>query len=175
MVFTITIIIVALFAIWGAVAPDQLADVANVAYNFSIQNFGWFYLLATLFFLIFAFYLAFSRFGGIRLGDDDDEPEYSTISWLSMLFSAGMGIGLVFWGVAEPLSHYLSAPEGAVPETTQAAILSMRYSFFHWGLHPWAIYTVIGLALAYFQFRKGYKGLISSTFIPLIGERLAAG
>lgn len=116
MVFTITIIIVALFAIWGAVAPDQLADVANVAYNFSIQNFGWFYLLATLFFLIFAFYLAFSRFGGIRLGDDDDEPEYSTISWLSMLFSAGMGIGLVFWGVAEPLSHYLSAPEGRYPK-----------------------------------------------------------
>ncbi|UPK41298.1 glycine betaine uptake BCCT transporter [Paenibacillus pabuli] len=175
MVFTITIMIVALFAIWGAVAPDQLADVANVAYNFSIHNFGWFYLLATLFFLIFAFYLAFSRFGSIRLGNEDDEPEYSTVSWLSMLFSAGMGIGLVFWGVAEPLSHYLSAPEGAEAGTTQAARLSMRYSFFHWGLHPWAIYTVIGLALAYFQFRKGYKGLISSTFIPLIGERLAAG
>lgn len=175
MVFIITLIIVALFSIWGALAPDQLANVANATFNFSIQNFGWFYLLATLFFLIFAFYLAFSRFGGIRLGDDDDEPEYSTLSWLSMLFSAGMGIGLVFWGVAEPLSHFLSAPEGAEAGTTQAARLSMRYSFFHWGLHPWAIYTVIGLSLAYFQFRKGYKGLISSTFIPLIGERLAAG
>ncbi|WP_150271231.1 glycine betaine uptake BCCT transporter [Paenibacillus tepidiphilus] len=175
MVFTIAITIVALFAIWGAVAPDQLADTANVAYNFSIHNFGWFYLLATLFFLIFAFYLAFSRFGGIRLGDDDDEPEYSTLSWLSMLFSAGMGIGLVFWGVAEPLSHYLSPPEGVEGGTAEAARLSMRYSFFHWGLHPWAIYTVIGLALAYFQFRKGYKGLISSTFIPLLGERLASG
>ncbi|WP_151736916.1 glycine betaine uptake BCCT transporter ['Paenibacillus yunnanensis' Narsing Rao et al. 2020] len=175
MVFTIAITIVALFAIWGAVAPDQLANTANVAYNFSIHNFGWFYLLATLFFLIFAFYLAFSRFGGIRLGDDDDEPEYSTLSWLSMLFSAGMGIGLVFWGVAEPLSHYLSPPEGVEGGTAEAARLSMRYSFFHWGLHPWAIYTVIGLALAYFQFRKGYKGLISSTFIPLLGERLAGG
>lgn len=175
MVFTIAITIVAIFAIWGAIAPDQLASTANIAYNFSIQNFGWFYLLATLFFLIFTFYLAFSRFGSIRLGDDDDEPEYSTLSWLSMLFSAGMGIGLVFWGVAEPLSHYLSPPEGVEGGTTEAARLSMRYSFFHWGLHPWAIYTVIGLALAYFQFRKGYKGLISSTFIPLLGERLVAG
>ncbi|MGG4555454.1 glycine betaine uptake BCCT transporter [Paenibacillus humicus] len=175
MVFTIAITIVAIFAIWGAVAPDQLANTANVAYNFSINNFGWFYLLATLFFLIFTFYLAFSRFGSIRLGDDDDEPEYSTLSWLSMLFSAGMGIGLVFWGVAEPLSHYLSPPEGVEGGTTEAARISMRYSFFHWGLHPWAIYTIIGLTLAYFQFRKGYKGLISSTFIPLLGKRLAAG
>ncbi|GGA29519.1 glycine betaine uptake BCCT transporter [Paenibacillus physcomitrellae] len=175
MVFTITIIIAALFAIWGAIAPDSLAAAANQAYNFSIQNFGWFYLLATLFFLLFALYLAFSRYGNIRLGDDDDEPEYSTLSWLSMLFSAGMGIGLVFWGVAEPLSHYLSPPEGAKGGTTEAARLAMRYSFFHWGLHPWAIYTVIALSLAYFQFRKGYKGLISFTFIPLFGERLVNG
>ncbi|KUP23971.1 BCCT family transporter [Paenibacillus sp. DMB5] len=175
MVFVISIAIVAIFALWGAVAPGQLSNAADIAYNFSIQNFGWFYLLATLFFLIFTFYLAFSRFGGIRLGDDDDEPEYSTLSWLSMLFSAGMGIGLVFWGVAEPLSHYLSPPESVEGGTTEAARISMRYSFFHWGLHPWAIYAVIGLTLAYFQFRKGYKGLISSTFIPLLGERLAAG
>ncbi|UQZ36955.1 glycine/betaine ABC transporter permease [Paenibacillus sp. PK3_47] len=175
MVFTIAITIVAIFALWGAFAPDQLADTANAAYNFSIQNFGWFYLLATLFFLIFTFYLAFSRYGSIRLGDDEDEPEYSTLSWLSMLFSAGMGIGLVFWGVAEPLSHYLSPPEGVEGGTIEAARLSMRYSFFHWGLHPWAIYAVIGLALAYFQFRKGFKGLISSTFIPLLGERLVNG
>ncbi len=175
MVFIITIVIVVLFALWGAVAPDQLAYIANSAYNFSIQNFGWFYLMATLFFLLFAFYLAFSRYGQIRLGDDDDEPEYSTLSWLSMLFSAGMGIGLVFWGVAEPLSHYLLPPEGLEGGTTEAARIAMRYSFFHWGMHPWAIYTIIGLSLAYFQFRKGYKGLISATFIPLIGERAAEG
>ncbi|GIP16954.1 glycine betaine transporter OpuD [Paenibacillus montaniterrae] len=175
MVFVITIIIVTLFALWGIIAPEQLATVANQAYNFSIQNFGWFYLMATLFFLLFAFYLAFSRFGAIRLGDDDDEPEYSTLTWLSMLFSAGMGIGLVFWGVAEPLSHYISPPEGAEGGTPTAARLAMRYSFFHWGLHPWAIYTIIGLALAYFQYRKGYKGLISSTFIPLVGQRAVDG
>src|SRR5690606_10984776 len=91
MVLAITIILVAVFALWGAVAPEHLASVADWAYNFSIKNFGWFYLLATLFFLVFSTYLAFSRFGKIRLGDDDDEPEYSTLSWLSMLFSAGMG------------------------------------------------------------------------------------
>ena len=175
MVLVITIIIVAVFALLGAFAPEQLADSAERAYHFSIANFGWFYLLATLFFLLFALYLAFSRFGGIRLGEDDDEPEYSTLSWLSMLFSAGMGIGLVFWGVAEPLSHYLLPPEGAEGGTPEAARLAMRYSFFHWGLHPWAIYAVIALALAYVQFRKGYKGLISSTFIPLIGERRVNG
>lgn len=175
MVFAITIVIVLLFALWGALAPDQLAAAANSAYEFSIRNFGWFYLMATLFFLLFALYLAFSRFGSIRLGDDDDEPEYSTLSWFSMLFSAGMGIGLVFWGVAEPLSHYLAPPEGAESGTTEAARLAMRYSFFHWGLHPWAIYTVIALTLAYFQYRKGYKGLISSTFIPLLGKRFAEG
>lgn len=175
MVLRITIVIVSLFALWGAIAPEQLAYTANVAYNFSIEKFGWFYLMATLFFLLFAFYLAFSRFGQIRLGDDDDEPEYSTMSWLSMLFSAGMGIGLVFWGVAEPLSHYLLPPESLEGGTTGAARIAMRYSFFHWGLHPWAIYTIIGISLAYFQFRKGYKGLISSTFIPLIGVKAAEG
>lgn len=175
MVLAITIVIVVLFALWGAFAPEQLASAASLAYGFSIRNFGWLYLMATLFFLVFALYLAFSKFGSIRLGDDDDEPEYSTLSWFSMLFSAGMGIGLVFWGVAEPLSHYLSPPEGAASGTTEAARLAMRYSFFHWGLHPWAIYTVIALALAYFQYRKGYKGLISSTFIPLFGARIAEG
>lgn len=174
MVFIISITIVAIFAIWGAVAPDQMASTANAAYSFSIHNFGWFYLLATLFFLIFTFYLAFSRFGSIRLGDDDDEPEYSTVSWLSMLFSAGMGIGLVYWGVAEPLSHYLSPPE-AWQEGRQKPHGSPCGILFPLGLHPWAIYAVIGLTLAYFQFRKGYKGLISSAFIPLLGEKLVSG
>ncbi|WP_116394407.1 BCCT family transporter [Paenibacillus sp. ATY16] len=175
MVFIISIVIIAVFVLWGAFAPEQLADAANQVFSFSIGNFGWFYLMSTLFILVFAFYMAFGKYGSVKLGADDDEPEYSTISWFAMLFSAGMGIGLVFWGVAEPLSHYSSPPEGATGGTTEAARLAMRYSFFHWGLHPWAIYTVISLTLAYFQFRKGYKGLISSTFIPLIGEKLAQG
>ncbi|WP_308640074.1 glycine betaine uptake BCCT transporter [Paenibacillus silvisoli] len=175
MVFRISLIVILLFVFWGAVAPHQLSYVADQTFAFSIGNFGWFYLMSTLTFLIFALYLAFSSVGSIKLGDDDDEPEYSTVSWFAMLFSAGMGIGLVFWGVAEPLSHYMTPPEGATGGTVEAARLSMRYAFFHWGLHPWAVYTVISLSLAYFQFRKGSKGLISPTFTPLLGKKLVNG
>ncbi|KRF05477.1 glycine/betaine ABC transporter permease [Paenibacillus sp. Soil766] len=170
MVLYISIGIILIFVLWGAVAPIQLAATATSLFDMSIKNFGWFFLISTFGFLVFAFYLAFSKYGRIRLGKDDDEPEYSTISWFAMLFSAGMGIGLVFWGVAEPLSHYLSPPEGVTGATTDAARLAMRYSFFHWGVHPWAIYTIISLTLAYFQFRKDKKGLISSAFSPLLGK-----
>lgn len=172
MVFAVALAIILAFVLWGALFPDQLGASAQAALDFSTEKFGWFYLLAAFGFLIFALYLAFSRFGRIKLGQDDDEPEYSTLNWFAMLFSAGMGIGLVFWGVAEPVSHYIDPPEGTEPGTSQAAQVAMRYSFFHWGLHPWAIYSVISLALAYFQFRKGYKGLISSTFVPLLGDRV---
>src|SRR5690606_3706842 len=92
------------------------------------------------------------------------------VSWLAMLFSAGMGIGLVFWGVAEPIMHYTDPPEGVMPETVEAARTGLRYTFFHWGLHPWAVYAVVGMALAYTQFRKEGAGLISATFRPLIGD-----
>src|SRR5690606_26543114 len=134
-------------------------------------NFGWFYLMATLGFLVFALFLALSRHGSVVLGQDDDEPEYGNRSWFAMLFSAGMGIGLVFWGVAEPISHYRSPPPGVPGDTAEAARIAMRYSFFHWGLHAWAIYSIIALAIAYFSFRKGLPTLISSTFYPLLGQR----
>ncbi|MEW8987821.1 MAG: BCCT family transporter, partial [Bacillus sp. (in: firmicutes)] len=124
-------------------------------------------------FLVFAAYLAFGPYGKIKLGKDDDEPEFSYFSWFAMLFSAGMGIGLVFWGVAEPITHYIDPPlDLAEGQTPEAARYSLRYSFFHWGLHPWAIYCVIALGLAYSQFRKGESGLISSTFRPLLGKRV---
>lgn len=171
MVYRISIFITILFVLWGAFAPKNLGAVTNEAFSFTIDNFGWLYLFLALGFLIFAFYLAFSRFGSIRLGSDDDEPEYSNLSWFAMLFSAGMGIGLVFWGVAEPISHYMTPPYGD-PRTAEAARLALRYSFFHWGLHPWAIYTIISLSLAYFQYRKGYSGLISSTFYPLLKDKV---
>lgn len=170
MVLYISIGIILIFVLWGAIAPEKLASTATSLFDFSITNFGWFFLISTFSFLVFAFYLAFSKYGRIKLGQDDDEPEYSTASWFAMLFSAGMGIGLVFWGVAEPLSHYLAPPEGAAGASTEAARLAMRYSFFHWGIHPWAIYTIISLALAYFQFRKGKKGLISAVFSPILGK-----
>lgn len=171
MVYKISIFIIVLFVLWGAFAPRNLGDFSNEAFSFTIENFGWLYLFLALGFLVFAIYLAFSKFGNIRLGSDDDEPEYSNMSWFAMLFSAGMGIGLVFWGVAEPISHYMQPPYGEA-ETPEAARVALRYAFFHWGLHPWAIYTIISLSLAYFQFRKGYSGLISSTFRPLLKEKV---
>jgi glycine betaine transporter len=172
-VFYISVIVVAVFVLWGFLFPEHLAEKAGNALAFTTNTFGWFYLFATFIFLVFALYLAFGPYGRIKLGKDDDDPEYSYFTWLAMLFSAGMGIGLVFWGVAEPMYHFMTPPlsgiEGASPD---AARVALRYSFFHWGLHPWAIYTVIGLSIAYAQFRKGESGLISSTFRPLIGDRV---
>ncbi|PLR79229.1 glycine/betaine ABC transporter permease [Bacillus sp. V3-13] len=175
-VFTVSVVVTALFIIWGLI-PERLLPNANlnrvttIVQGFILEKFGWFYLLAAAAFLIFALLLIFSKYGNIRLGKDNDRPEYSYLSWFSMLFSAGMGIGLVFWGVAEPMYHYYAPPfmEGGTPEAARAA---MRYSFFHWGLHPWAIYTVIALALAYFQFRKGAPGVISSILRPIFGDRV---
>ncbi|MGZ9584993.1 glycine betaine uptake BCCT transporter [Paenibacillus marinisediminis] len=171
MVFIISTIIILGFVIWGFLAPQGLADAAANALAFTASRFGWFYLITALIVLVYMLYLAFSKYGSIRLGDDDDDPEYSNVSWFAMLFSAGMGIGLVFWGVAEPISHFMNPPE-AEPFTVEAARTAMRYSFFHWGLHPWGIYSLVSLALAYFTFRKGYRGLISSTFQPLLGDRI---
>ncbi|MFH5183982.1 BCCT family transporter [Paenibacillus sp. TAB 01] len=175
MVFGISIVIIAAFVLWGVLNPVGLVQQADQFLAFTTSNFGWFYLFATFGFLIFVIYLAFSKYGHIRLGGDEDEPEFSDMSWFAMLFSAGMGIGLVFWGVAEPVSHYTTPPQGAESQSAEAARLAMRYAFFHWGLHPWAIYSVVGVILAYFQFRKKRSGLISQTFYPLIGEKVNGG
>ncbi len=172
MVFYISVCIVAALVIWGAVDPDKLSTTATDLLTFTTNTFGWFFLIVTFGFLIFSLYLAFSRFGNIKLGQQGDEPEYSNVSWFAMLFSAGMGIGLVFWGVAEPIDHYINPPVGVAPNTADSARAALRYSFFHWGLQPWAIYAIIGLALAYFKFRKNARGLISATFYPLLGERV---
>ena len=138
-----------------------------------ISSFGWLYLIATTLFLAFLGVLAFSRFGKVRLGKDDEEPEFGRLSWFAMLFAAGMGTGLVFWGVAEPISHLTTPPYGmAEPGSAEVAELGMRYAFFHWGLHPWAVYGLVALALAYFNFRREGGGLISSVFRPLLGDRV---
>ncbi|AOT69483.1 glycine betaine uptake BCCT transporter [Geosporobacter ferrireducens] len=152
------------------VKPIGVQKVFNSIFRFFISNFGWYYLLCGIIFLIVCFTLAFSKYGEMRLGKDDEKPEFSLFSWFSMLFSAGMGIGLVFWGVAEPIYHF-AGPPFAEPGTAAAAVEAMRYSFFHWGLHPWASYGVVALCLAYFQFRKDMPGLISSTLLPVLGEK----
>ncbi|MDZ5471293.1 BCCT family transporter [Bacillus sp. 31A1R] len=172
-VFYISVTVIALFVVWGFILPENLSETATKALDFTTNNFGWLYLFTTFIFLVFAFYLAFGPYGRIKLGGDDDEPEFSYYTWFAMLFSAGMGIGLVFWGVAEPIYHFITPPlDQAVGGTPEAARLALRYSFFHWGLHPWAIYTIIALALAYAQYRKGESALISSTFKPLLGDRV---
>ncbi|MFS8123300.1 BCCT family transporter [Rhizobium sp. BR 250] len=161
------------FVLWGAMAPSSLSVVTTAALNAIIRSFGWSFVTSTAFFLILAIFLAISRFGKIRLGHDDEKPEFSTVSWVCMMFSVGMGIGLMFWGVAEPVSHFGAPPHGmAQPQTKEAALLAMQYSYFHWALHPWAIYAVVGLALAYFSYRRDLPTLISSGFYPLLGERI---
>ncbi|MFA9559135.1 BCCT family transporter [Evansella sp. AB-rgal1] len=169
-VFWISIAMSVTFVLWGVISPEHLGSVMNVALGFFLRNFGWFYQIAATFFLVFAIFLIFSKYGRIKLGKDDDKPEFSRPTWFAMLFSAGMGIGLLFFGVSEPISHYANPPfiEG---NTGEAAILSLRYTYLHWGFHAWAIYATIALAIAYFKFRKGYPGLMSATLTPLLGEK----
>lgn len=133
-----------------------------------ITNFGFLYLIIVLVIALVCLFLCCSSYGNIKLGKDNSKPEYSNLSWFSMLFSAGMGVGLVFFGVAEPMTHY-AYPIGGIDGGTKEAIdFAFKTSFFHWGIHPWAIYSFLALAMAYFQFRKGEKGLISSLFSPIL-------
>ncbi|AFM01966.1 choline/carnitine/betaine transport [Desulfitobacterium dehalogenans ATCC 51507] len=160
-----------LFVLWGVLLPDNMANVVNKVFGLLTTNFGWLYLLAVAIFIIFVFGIAISRYGRIKLGADDDKPEFSNFQWFAMLFGGGMGIGLVFWSVAEPIMHFNSPPFGE-PGTVEAMQTSMRVVFFHWGIHAWVNFAIAGLALAYFQFRKGLPFLISSAFYPLIGDRI---
>ena len=149
--------------LWGIVSPASLSLVFDTALAKITRNFGWLYLWTVLALVVFALFLAVSRYGDLKLGGEDDEPEFSIGAWFAMLFAAGMGIGLVFWGVAEPASHYHLPPPGIVPQTPEAANAAMRYSFFHWGLHPWAVYSVVALAIAFFQYRRNGASLVSSS------------
>lgn len=175
LVYIISIIISIIIGLWGILGSKSFEKAANSLMSGVTVNMGWLYLLSMLTFVIFALIVAFSRYGNIKLGKDDSKPEYSTISWFGMLFGAGMGIGLVFYGVAEPLSHYVAPIEYLTPGTPEAANFAMKASFMHWGIHPWANYSIIGLRLAYFQFRKDKPGLISTLFIPLLGEEKVKG
>lgn len=132
---------------------------------------GWLFVFSVNFILIFVIYIAFSKFGKIRLGGKDAEPEFKTMSWFSMLFSAGMGIGLLFWSVAEPVTHF-GAPPNADADTIAAAREAMNFSFLHWGFHPWAIYALVGLALAFFTYSRGLPLTIRSVFYPFLGDKI---
>ena len=172
-VFSVAAAIALAFVLWGVVDNESLGSAADSSLGWIIEKFGWAFVLSTFGFLVFAVVLGVSRFGRIRLGRDGEKPEFRTSSWVAMMFSAGMGIGLMFYGVAEPISHLAAPPFGAAePNSSEGARVAMEYSYFHWALHPWAIYAVVGLALAYFGFRKGGPNLISAAFRPILGDRV---
>ena len=170
MVFRVSIALVLMLVLLAGIAPGPFNTVVQSILGELIRGIGWLYLLVVFLALVFLMYLAFGRFGNLRIGGEDAEPEFSRASWMSMLFAAGMGIGLVFWGAAEPISHFSKPPEGLAPQSLDAARASMRYAFFHWGLHPWAIYALIGLAMAWFQFNRNGRGLVSDMLQPIIGR-----
>lgn len=171
-VFWISVGLIGLIVLFGAFAPESFENVTENMKNFITSSFGWYYLLVVTGIVLFCLFFIVSPIGQITLGKPDEKPEYSRMSWFAMLFSAGMGIGLVFWGAAEPLSHFAIDPATELPGTDAAFRESMRFTFFHWGIHAWAIYAVVAMSLAYFQFRKGEPGLISSTLKPLFGDRM---
>jgi len=160
-----------LFVIIGVVFNEWLGEKASSFLDFAVTYFNWMYLLVGSIFVGVCLFLMFSKYGNIRLGKDTDKPAYSTPSWIAMLFSAGMGVGLVFWGVAEPVSHY-TTPALGEGSTAESAAEAMKFTFFHWGMHPWALYGVVALGLAYFHFRKNLPSAMSSVFYPLLGERI---
>ena len=165
-------VIVAAVVGWGLAAPDSFSNFADTAFGWVIDNLGWAFVLGGTIFVAFVIVIAASNFGTIRLGTADERPEFRTTSWIAMMFAAGMGIGLMFYGAAEPLSMYLDGVPGHNEHEVGTA---MAQTMFHWTLHPWAVYAIIGLAIAYSTFRLGRKQLLSSAFIPLIGEKAANG
>ena len=174
-VFLISALIAVFVIIYGAISGAGLNNLSDILLNFLNNNFSWFYLLALPCILVFLIYLACSKYGKIKLGDADEKPEHSFLSWFAMLFCAGTGIGLVFWSIAEPLTHYTNPPYGIVAGTEEAANFSIRTCFLHWGFLPWACFALVGLAIAYFQFNRKKNGLMSNILIPVFGEQKING
>ena len=171
-VFLVSAALALAFVAWGFLSPTGLGAASGSALTWIEENLGWLFVTLASAFVVFTLWLAASKYGRIPLGRDDEAPEFRTVSWIAMMFSAGMGIGLMFYGVAEPLTHFVSPPPGtAAPGSPEAFDIAMATTLFHWTLHPWAIYAVVGLAIAYGVYRKGRMQLISSAFEPLLGSR----
>lgn len=172
-VFWISIAGVAAFTLWGVISPEGMSTTMTTAMNAVAANVGWSYLVVTLGCIGLLVYLGFGRFGRVRLGAEDDRPEFSTWAWLAMILSAVMGIGLISYGVAEPISHFTTPPHDlAEAGTTQAAVVALQYSYFDWGPHAWAVFGVFGLAIAYSTHKRGNTGLISPMLKPLFGSAM---
>jgi len=171
-VFWITAAIVLVLAVLGIVIPEGFESALAFLQNWISQSFGWFYLLLVAVLIGFSIWVGFSKLGSLKLGSLDDKPEYSTFAWISMLFSAGIGVGFIFWGVAEPLWHYMQTPYLAAPGTPEAAPVALQISVLHWGLHGWAVYVVVGLAIAYPAFRYGKPLTVGWSLYGLMGDRV---
>ena len=175
-VFGIAGILTLAFIIWGFASPEGLGSVASTALDWVITNTGWVFVIAATVFTIFVLVVAARNFGRIPLGKDDEKPQFSTVSWISMMFATGMGIGLVFYGVGEPLYFYMVPPPETVGGQTSAAVgTAMGTTLFHWTLFPWAMYAIVGLGMAYGSFRLGRPQLFSSMFSSIFGERAVNG
>lgn len=170
-VFVPAVIIIFLLVVGAISNPELAGDVFAGMLSYVTRTFGWFYMLSVAVFLVFIALVAISKWGNIKLGPEHAEPQYSFVSWFAMLFSAGYGIALLFFGVAEPVLHYAEPPAGAAL-TVDAAKQAMQIAFFHWGFHIWAIYGLVGLVLAYFSFRHGLPLSMRSALYPLIGKRI---
>ncbi|MDX9861694.1 MAG: BCCT family transporter [Rhodospirillales bacterium] len=168
-VFLVSVAIIAVLVMIGAIAPKTFAAGAQAGLDWTTHNFGWFFLMSVFGFVIVLVFLAFSKYGDTKLGPPDSEPEFSYYSWISMLLAAGFGIGLVFYGVAEPVTHFIAPPHAlAVAGTPEAAGLALQYSFFNWGVSQWAAFSIVGLIIGFFQFRKKKPGLVSAVMDPLV-------
>jgi choline/carnitine/betaine transport len=176
-VFGVAAALTVAFLAWGVFGTDSLISTASDVLNKGVIPYGgWAFVLVASGFVLFAIGLAISRYGRIPLGADKEKPEFRTVSWIAMMFSAGMGIGLMFFGVAEPVTHLMSPPPGTdLPASDEAVHTAMATTLFHWTVHPWAIYAVVGLAIAYSTFRRGRPQLFSSVFAPLLGVRRSSG
>lgn len=170
-VFYTSAVLIFLLVAFSALFPEQAENQLGALQSAIFTNASWFYILAVALILLTVTYLGMSRYGDIKLGPDHAEPDFSYVSWFAMLFSAGMGIGLMFFGVAEPVMHYMAPPTGT-PETVQAAKEALRITFFHWGLHAWAIYAIVALILAFFSYRHGLPLTLRSALYPIIGDRI---
>jgi choline-glycine betaine transporter len=171
-VFCVAAGIIVVVCLLGVFFTEPVSDATSAALGWITTNAGWLFILGASGFVIFSLVLAFGRFGSIPLSREGQGTEFSTLSWVAMMFSAGMGIGLMFFGVYEPVTHLASPPPfvDAPAGSPDAANAAMAYTFFHWGLHPWAIYSVVGLALAYSTYRMGRGNLMSAPFQALFGK-----
>ena len=170
-VFITSSILIVGFIIFGSLFSETAAALFSFLQDFIAEKFRWLFIILFNVALVFCIYLAASRYGDIRLGKQTERAQYSLFSWIAMLFSAGIGIGLVYWGTAEPLYHFMAPPIGE-GQTVESAKQAMNLSFLHWGLHAWAIYTVVALSLAYFHFRRGLPLSIRSTLYPILGQKI---